>query len=138
MALCIVVPITGAEAILGGEVTVPLMKGPATLKVPPGVRSGAKLRLKGKGVVDAKKQAGDLYAVLEIVAPKADDLSEDDRAALGLGARMVERQAFLPRFREARSRPNRLSELSAQQPGRRFRAEDLLHRPEPQVLLVDE
>ncbi len=80
--LSIVVPITVAEAILGGEVTVPLMKGTATLKVPPGVRSGAKLRLKGKGVVDAKKQAGDLYAVLEIVAPKADDLSEDDRAAL--------------------------------------------------------
>ncbi len=80
--LSIVVPITVAEAILGGEVTVPLMKGTATLKVPPGVRSGAKLRLKGKGVVDAKKQAGDLYAVLEIVAPKADDLSEDDRTAL--------------------------------------------------------
>ena len=58
------------------------MKGTATLRVPPGVRSGARLRLKGKGVVDAKKQAGDLYAVLEIVAPKADDLSEDDRKAL--------------------------------------------------------
>ena len=80
--LSIVVPITVAEAILGGEVMVPLMKGTATLRVPPGVRSGAKLRLKGKGVVDAKKQAGDLYAVLEIVAPKADDLSEDDRKAL--------------------------------------------------------
>ena len=40
------------------------------------------LRLKGKGVVDSKDRAGDLYAVLEIVAPKADDLSEDDRKAL--------------------------------------------------------
>ncbi|MDA0294976.1 MAG: DnaJ domain-containing protein [Planctomycetota bacterium] len=80
--LSLVVPITVTEAILGGEITVPLMKGTATLKVPPGVRSGAKLRLKGKGVVDSKERAGDLYAVLEIVAPKADDLSEDDRKAL--------------------------------------------------------
>ena len=55
------------------------------------------------------------------------DLGQEHAYKLGLGARMVERQTFLPRFREARSRPNRLSELSAQQPGRRFRAEDLLH-----------
>ena len=80
--LSLMVPITVAEAILGGEVMVPLMKGTATLKIPPGVRSGSKLRLKGKGVVDSKDRAGDLYAVLEIVAPKADDLSEDDRKAL--------------------------------------------------------
>ena len=87
--LSIVVPITIVEATLGGEVTVPLMKGTATLRIPPGVRSGAKLRLKGKGIVDAKARAGDLYAVLEIVAPKADELAEDDRETLtSLGERL--------------------------------------------------
>ena len=56
------------------------------------MRSGAKLRLKGKGIVDAKEKAGDLYAVLEVVAPKADDLAEEDRETLtSLGERLPRR-----------------------------------------------
>ena len=87
--LSVVVPITIVEATLGGEVPVPLMKGTATLRIPTGVRSGAKLRLKGKGIVDAKENAGDLYAILEIVAPKAEDLTEADRETLtSLGERL--------------------------------------------------
>jgi DnaJ-class molecular chaperone len=76
------VPITIAEATLGGEIRVPLLRGTATMKIPPGVRSGAKLRLKGRGITDSKERSGDLHAVLEIVAPTADELSDEHRAAL--------------------------------------------------------
>ena len=77
------VPVTVVEASLGAEVQVPLLKGTATLKIPPGIRSGSRLRLKGKGIEDSKGHKGDLYAVLEILAPMSDELTEEDRAALG-------------------------------------------------------
>jgi DnaJ-class molecular chaperone len=59
------------------------------LKVPAGTSSGAKLRAKGKGIVDAKGKAGDFYAVVRIVAPEAGRLNEKDRAQLAaLGERL--------------------------------------------------
>ena len=78
--LSVDVPITIAEAALGTTVEVPLLKGRVKLKVPPGTSSGAKLRVRGRGIVDAKGASGDLYAVISIAAPK--ELSESDRAAL--------------------------------------------------------
>lgn len=43
--------------------------------IPPGTSSGAKLRLRGKGVPDQKTRArGDLYVVIKLVLPpKLDD-----------------------------------------------------------------
>jgi curved DNA-binding protein len=74
------VPITIAEAALGTVIQVPLLKGSVKLKVPAGTASGAKLRAKGKGLVDAKGDAGDFYAVIRIVPPES--LTDADRAAL--------------------------------------------------------
>lgn len=74
------VPISIAEAALGGSVEVPLLRGSATLKIPPGASSGRKLRLKGKGITDASGRSGDFYAVLSIAAPE--NLSPEDREAL--------------------------------------------------------
>lgn len=83
------VPVTIAEATLGSEVQVPLLKGTATLKIPSGIHSGSRLRLKGKGIEDSTGRQGDLYAVLEILAPMSDELTEEDRIALGeLGSRL--------------------------------------------------
>lgn len=74
-------PITIAEAALGATVTAPTPKGDRVeLKVPPGSSSGAKLRLRGRGVETEDGVKGDLYAVIKIVAPK--ELSPEDRAAL--------------------------------------------------------
>lgn len=65
------VPLTIAEATLGTKIEIPTMDGPTRLTIPPGTASGAKLRLRGKGVVDPKTtQRGDMYAVLRIVPPK--------------------------------------------------------------------
>ncbi|MAC18522.1 MAG: molecular chaperone DnaJ [Phycisphaerae bacterium] len=78
----VTVPITVVEATIGAEVPVPLLKGTASLHVPAGVRSGSRMRLRGKGIVDSKDQAGDLYAVLEIVAPLAEEITDEDRDVL--------------------------------------------------------
>jgi curved DNA-binding protein len=80
--LLVDVPVTIFEATLGGKVDVPtLSEGLVTVSVPAGSASGTKLRLRGKGVTDAKTKAtGDLFAVLKIVAPK--ELDETSRELL--------------------------------------------------------
>ena len=57
------------EAALGGKVDVPTPRGTISLRVPPNSSSGKKLRVKGHGVASKNGQAGDLYAILEIVLP---------------------------------------------------------------------
>lgn len=54
------------EATLGAEIEVPTLEGPVLLAVPPGTRNGQKLRLKLRGLADAKAQRGDLYALVHI------------------------------------------------------------------------
>ena len=78
--LSISIPISIVEATLGGKVEVPLLKGSATLTIPPGISSGGRLRLKGKGITDSKGASGDLHVVIDIVAPK--DISDADRSIL--------------------------------------------------------
>lgn len=66
------VPLTVTEAALGAKVEVPtLSEGTVTLTIPSGTSSGAKLRLRGKGVVDrTTKQPGDQLVVVKIVVPQ--------------------------------------------------------------------
>jgi DnaJ-class molecular chaperone len=66
------VPITAAEAVLGTKVDAVTIDGTRlTVKVPPGTSSGARLRLRGKGI-----KGGDQYVEIKIVAaPPADDKS---------------------------------------------------------------
>lgn len=93
----VTVPITVVEATIGAEIPVPLLKGTATLHVPPGVRSGSRMRLRGKGIVDSKEREGDLYAVLEIVAPLADEITDEDRDALRkMGPRLPDPRGETP------------------------------------------
>ncbi len=67
-------PISFSEAALGAKVEVPTPEGQATLKVPPGVQAGTKLRIKGQGMpVPRSEQRGDLYAEVVIVTPQIQD-----------------------------------------------------------------
>jgi curved DNA-binding protein len=77
--LVVDVPVTPSEAALGAKIDVPtLSEGLLVLSVPPGTSSGAKLRLRGKGVRNPKTgDPGDQFAVLKIVLPK--ELSEEAR-----------------------------------------------------------
>ena len=69
------VPITVPEAFLGARVSVPTVEGPVTVTIPAGTSSGAKLRLRGKGVKRRDGSRGDQICRLEVVIAKgaADD-----------------------------------------------------------------
>ncbi|MBX3351757.1 MAG: DnaJ domain-containing protein [Phycisphaeraceae bacterium] len=73
-------PLSIVEATLGAKVDVRTPSGVVGLTIPPGTPSGAKLRVKGKGVSDAKGAAGDFYAIVKIVPPK--ELDERDATLL--------------------------------------------------------
>jgi DnaJ-class molecular chaperone len=63
------VPISFIEAIIGGEIKVPTLEGEVLMKVPAGVSTGSKLRIKGKGVGSGDYRGNEIV-VLKIVAPK--------------------------------------------------------------------
>lgn len=63
-------PITFAEAALGAKIEVPTVEGRVTVSVPPGTSSGARLRLRGRGVKNPDGTRGDQLCRVEIVAPK--------------------------------------------------------------------
>ncbi|MCL5036110.1 MAG: J domain-containing protein [Chloroflexi bacterium] len=68
------VPITIPEAVFGGEISVPSLKGTAKINIPPHTQSGKKFRLAGLGMPDGKdKKHGNLYARVEIVIPEKID-----------------------------------------------------------------
>jgi DnaJ-class molecular chaperone len=71
--LIVRVPVTVAEASLGGKVDVPTPGGEISLKVPAGTSSGTRLRAKGQGVKKADGTHGDLYAEILIAIPKQID-----------------------------------------------------------------
>lgn len=70
--LSLALPVSIAEAYNGASVEVPTFDGPVLLKIPPRSQTGAKLRLRGKGIV-RKDQRGDFYAVLEVRMPDRED-----------------------------------------------------------------
>ncbi|MEO8655754.1 MAG: aldo/keto reductase [Ramlibacter sp.] len=65
------------EAALGAEVEVPTLEGAVLLTVPPGTRSGRKLRLRGRGLANGRGGHGDLYANVHIDVPTT--LSDRER-----------------------------------------------------------
>ncbi|MGE0715556.1 MAG: DnaJ C-terminal domain-containing protein [Alphaproteobacteria bacterium] len=67
------VPVTLAEAVLGGTIRVETVDGAVGLKVPPGSNSGTRLRLRGKGVLTARGVRGDHYVTLSVTLPETVD-----------------------------------------------------------------
>lgn len=80
-------PVTLAEAVLGGPVRVPTVDGPVMLNVPAGSSSGQTLRLKGKGFTGKSGVRGDQLVTIEIILPTADAAltawAEENRQTLG-------------------------------------------------------
>jgi len=65
-------PITVAEAYRGGKVGVPTLDGEVSLSLPKRAKSGAKLRLRGKGV-PRSDGAGDMIVTLQIRLPDTEN-----------------------------------------------------------------
>jgi molecular chaperone DnaJ len=64
------VPITVPEATLGAKIEVPTLYGKATIKIPPGTKSGQKFRLRDKGIAKlGKNSCGDQFVGVYIVPP---------------------------------------------------------------------
>jgi DnaJ-class molecular chaperone len=73
-------PVSIPDAVLGGKVEAPTPDGPVTLTVPKGANSGQKLRLKGRGLSDAKGKRGDLYARIVLMLPEGGDAQLEEFA----------------------------------------------------------
>ena len=76
----VTVPVTIAEAALGAKIDVPTIDtheggGRTQLKIPPGVQTGQKLRLREKGVPSAAREGvrGDQIVEVKVVVPKVQD-----------------------------------------------------------------
>lgn len=80
--LHMVLPVTVGEAYRGGKINVPTLEGDVSLTLPKGTKSGAKLRLRGKGVSKAEGAAGDLIVTVQIRLPDA----ESEAAAKAIDA----------------------------------------------------
>jgi molecular chaperone DnaJ len=58
------------DALLGGEVNVPTLKGKVALKIPPETQNGRVFRLAGQGMPKmGNDKKGDLYAKVRVVLP---------------------------------------------------------------------
>lgn len=64
------VPIAPDEAVLGASIDVPTPDGSVKMKVPPGIRSGQVLRLRGKGWSSPKGDRSDQLVKIEIAVPQ--------------------------------------------------------------------
>jgi curved DNA-binding protein len=70
-------PITPSEAVLASPVEVPTLDGLVKINVPPGVKSGQRLRLANKGYPADKGKRGDQLVEIQIVMPKS--ISSEER-----------------------------------------------------------
>jgi molecular chaperone DnaJ len=78
--LTIRVPITFAEAALGGDIDVPTLDGPpVVVRIRPGTQTGSRHRVKGRGL-HTKRATGDLIVTVDVVVPTS--LSEAERSAI--------------------------------------------------------
>lgn len=80
--LTVEAPVSYLDAALGGQVQVPTLAGGSlTLTIPPGAGTGAKLRLRGKGMPKMNSpEHGDLYVRVMVTVPKM--LTDRERALL--------------------------------------------------------
>ena len=73
-------PLSLYEACLGTKLSVPTLDGPVTLTIPPGTSSGAKLRIRGRGLDKPGDEKGDQFVQVRVAVPK--DLDAEDKAAI--------------------------------------------------------
>jgi curved DNA-binding protein len=77
--------ISPAEAVMGTHLIIPTLTGEVNIRIPAGTQPGQKLRVRGRGMINANGGAGDLYVVTLVRIP--DKLSDEESR---LWARLAE------------------------------------------------
>ncbi len=74
-------PISLQEAINGAELRVPTVDGPVLLRIPAGVSTGSRLRVKGRGIPirETPGSRGDQFVRIKIVMPPVETAKGDTR-----------------------------------------------------------
>jgi len=68
------IPLSLNEAVNGAKIEVPIIEGLIRVTIPPGVNSGTRLHIKGKGLISGKnKSRGDQVVIVKVVLPKNPD-----------------------------------------------------------------
>ncbi len=90
--IVLLLPVSFSEAVLGTEIDIPTIDGKVVLKIPKGISSGQRLKLKGKGIKNgATGDRGNQFVEVQIRIPKqADDSYEQ-------AAKAAAQSAFNPR-----------------------------------------
>lgn len=86
------VPVTPAEAVLGGQVEAPTLDGLVKMTIPPGVRTGQRFRLANKGYPNESGKRGDQLVEIQVVMPKT--ISNQERE---LYEKLRQIETFKPR-----------------------------------------
>ena len=73
-------PVSASEAALGATVSVPTIDGMVDLRIPPGVNSGKKVRVKERGVPQRDGARGDQFCRILIQIPA--DLTDEEKQQL--------------------------------------------------------
>ncbi len=63
-------PVTPWEAALGASIEIQTLSGKVALKIPPGTKSGATLRIKGKGLPKKLMSSGDIFVHVVMQVPE--------------------------------------------------------------------
>ena len=70
-SLEIEIPLSLDEAVNGAKIKVPTIEGTVNVTIPPGVNTGSRLRIKGKGMPLGKAQGrGDQIVIVRVVLPE--------------------------------------------------------------------
>lgn len=86
------VPVSFSEAVLGAELDIPTLDGRVVMKIPKGVSSGQRLKLKNKGIKESgSSERGHQFVEIQIRVPK------DPDEAYVKAAESVGESAFNPR-----------------------------------------
>jgi curved DNA-binding protein len=74
------VPLTLAEAMLGGEVPVPTPTGSAKLRIRPNTQNGQEIHVRGRGLPKRGGGKGDLIVRARVILPTLDEDARDELA----------------------------------------------------------
>ncbi len=89
------IPLNFPTLAMGGEITVPLLKGEEPFTIPEGTQSGTTFRLRGKGMPDVSGRGkGDLLVTVKVTTPKK--LSKEQKKLLEQLAATLPKEKFEP------------------------------------------